>query len=842
MEFRYHAKLYLISLACKISLGLIVAGLFFCNTDFVSYASVRLRGYCGDNLSFAVTDEGGGVLTLTISGTGDMYDYNALSDAGTKSPWSEDSSSKVNAKNISTIIIEEGVTSIGENAFSSKGGYPAPISFPSTLKKINKNAFTGSNVYGNLIIPEGVTSVGESAFSGCARLNGVISLPSTLNEIGFSAFKGMSKITGRITISNNIRKIPDYAFSGCAMITEVALGKNVESIGNFAFDACGATTLELPSGLRSIGKSAFNKSKLEGTLIVPASVTDIKDSSFKGSALTTVRFLGDAPNEDENAFESKQVTVLFNDGATGFTTPKWHGYNSEVYVAPAPADDGDLGDDGENAGEGAGSQPGSGSSGESQAGTGGNSNTEGGSGSSGNSGSEAAGGTDGGSGGGTGTDSSSGNGQGNDTGNTSGGGSGSSSDNNTGTVPGGQNAGSNTDVNGNNNGQNGSSDQNSGGGQTPQPGTSGNAGSNTSGNSGNGAQENTPSGGTANNGGGQSEGNQNADNQTVIPENGTGTGSGSGNGSATNNGQNAQTPAGQNDQNAPDKYKYTIVFDSNNATGGLMNEILANAGEDVTLPKNKYYKTGYVFLKWKYTIGGNVYYAGDGNVIRISEALLKVNDLEAVKFTAQWSKVQTAKVEKIGTAITDRKSASKYAVTSSKNKTVAYVKPISKNMTSVSIPDTITSKGITYKVTRIDANAFKNCRKLKKVRIGKNVAKIGNEAFYGCKAVASMELGSGLTSIGKRAFYGCDSLKSLTLPSGTYKLGTQFAAGCDKLKTINVKSSKMTTKTLSDGALSGIRKNVTIKVPKAKVSSYKTTFRKRGLSGSVNIQAYRLLR
>ncbi len=834
MEFRYRTKLYLISLVSKIALGLVVAILFFCNTDFVSYASVRLRGYCGDNLSFTVTDEGGGVLTLTISGTGDMYDYNAVSEAGTKSPWSDDSTSKVKAKDIATIIIEEGVTSIGENAFSGKSGaYPSPIVFPSTLKKINKNAFTGSSIYGNLIIPEGVTYVGNDAFSGCARLNGVISLPSTLKEIGVNAFKGLSKITGKITISNNIKKIPDYAFSGCAMVTEVAFGNSVESIGNFAFDGCGATTITFPSSLKSIGKSAFNKSKLEGTLIVPASVTDIKDSSFKGSALNAVRFLGAAPNEDENAFETKLVTVYYNNGAFGFTTPKWHGYNSAVYEEPDPVDGGDSDGDGEDSGSDTGNGSGNGQDGE------------------------------------------------------SGTGSGSSSGGTTGTEPGSTSGGQNNggaNENGSGGSQNGGSGAASGDGTPSGSGTSGNTQEGISGNTGNDQQNPAQGGGTGNDqqnssqsggtgndqqnpsqsgetgndqqnpsqsGGsengqqnpGQNGGGQGTGNQSELPGTGTGTGAGSGTGAGTdtsvNGNQNAQIPAGQSNQ---EKYKYTIVFDSNNASSGSMDEIVVNAGEEEILPKNKYHKTGYVFTQWKYTIGGNTYYVGDGKAVKISEALLKVNNLQAVKFTAQWSKVQTAKVEKIGTAITDRKSASKYVVSSSKNKTVKYVKPVSKKITSVNIPDTVTSKGITYKVTLVDSRAFKDCKSLKRVKVGKNVVKIGNEAFYGCRAISSMELGSGVSSIGTRAFYGCDSLKSLTLPSGTYKLGKQFAAGCDKLKTIHIKSGKITAKSLYDGAFSGIGKRVTIKVPKAKVSTYKKTFRKRGLSTKVNIQAYRLLR
>ncbi len=260
------------------------------------------------------------------------------------------------------------------------------------------------------------------------------------------------------------------------------------------------------------------------------------------------------------------------------------------------------------------------------------------------------------------------------------------------------------------------------------------------------------------------------------------------------------------------------------------------------MPKNKYAKTGYTFNNWRYTIGGNTYYVQDGGVVTISEAMLKVNGMDVVKFVAQWSKTEAAQAEKIGTLITDKKSASKYVVSSSKNKTVTYKKPTSKNITSVNIPNTITKNGVTYKVTQIDAKAFKDCKKLKKVKMGTNITKIGNEAFYGCIRLTSIEIGTYVTTIGSKALYGCSSLKSIELPRNTNKLGKQFVSKCKKLKTIYIRSSSITAKTLSDGACSGIGKKVVIKVQKAKVTYYRKTFRKKGLLKAVKVQAYKLLR
>lgn len=83
-----------------------------------------ISGTCGDNLTWTL-DEGG---TLTISGTGDMTDYNS------SAPWATIQGS------IKAIVIEEGVTSIGDYAFRHCPF--STISFPSTLKRIGAGSFS----------------------------------------------------------------------------------------------------------------------------------------------------------------------------------------------------------------------------------------------------------------------------------------------------------------------------------------------------------------------------------------------------------------------------------------------------------------------------------------------------------------------------------------------------------------------------------------------------------------------------------------------------------------------------------------------------------------------------
>ena len=90
-----------------------------------------------------------------------------------------------------------------------------------------------------------------------------------------------------------------------------------------------------------------------------------------------------------------------------------------------------------------------------------------------------------------------------------------------------------------------------------------------------------------------------------------------------------------------------------------------------------------------------------------------------------------------------------------------------KNLTSVTIARTVKIGNVTYKVTRISKNAFKSCKKLKKVTIGSNVKKIEKNAFAGCSKLktVNMKKATGITSIGSKAFSKIDAKAKVTVPA-----------------------------------------------------------------------------
>lgn len=71
---------------------------------------------------------------------------------------------------------------------------------------------------------------------------------------------------------------------------------------------------------------------------------------------------------------------------------------------------------------------------------------------------------------------------------------------------------------------------------------------------------------------------------------------------------------------------------------------------------------------------------------------------------------------------------------------LSYTAPKNKKVTSVTVPSKVKIQGITYKVTAVNAKAFKNCKKLKKVTLGKNISSIGKNAFSRCTKLKTIRI------------------------------------------------------------------------------------------------------
>ena len=205
---------------------------------------------CGDNLTWTYVEA---TNTLTISGTGDMADYSSFEDI----PWHDYSNQ------IKQVTIEDGVTSIGNRAFSSCG--LTSITIPSSVTSIGEDAFFGCTSLTSITIPSSVTSIANGAFGFCLSLtsivvaNGNSTYDSRNNCNAIIETQSNTLIAGckNTIIPGSVTSIGNQAFYNCYGLTSITIPGSVTSIGDMAFAGCGLTSITIPSSVTSIGNQAI---------------------------------------------------------------------------------------------------------------------------------------------------------------------------------------------------------------------------------------------------------------------------------------------------------------------------------------------------------------------------------------------------------------------------------------------------------------------------------------------------------------------------------------------------------------------------------------------------------
>lgn len=157
---------------------------------------------------------------------------------------------------------------------------------------------------------------------------------------------------------------------------------------------------------------------------------------------------------------------------------------------------------------------------------------------------------------------------------------------------------------------------------------------------------------------------------------------------------------------------------------------------------------------------------------------------------------------------------------SNQTETTAYV--TQHNYTGdIVIPESVTYKNITYRVTEIERCAFKSCTGLTSVAIGNSVRYIGGQAFEGCSNLTTVTMGSGVTSIGYSAFYNCSSLANVTIGSGVTFIGYSAFVNCSSLSSITIPNS---VKSIGEYAFGGCSGLTSVLIPNSVTSLGESAF------------------
>lgn len=254
-------------------------------------------GTCGDNLTWSLDAEG----VLTISGTGDMkVPYGPWRDYGPI---------------VKSVVIEDGVTSIGEEAFVSFRNLTR-LTIPGSVTSIGFGAFWDCESLTSVTIPDSVTRIGGMAFYHCSGLTSV-TIPGSVTSIGERAFAECTGLTS-LTLGSGLTCIEEYAFGYCESLTAVTVPDSVTTLKSGAFSHCTAlTSVTLPARLDRVSESLFSGCAGLTGVSLPASVTDIAYEAFLDcSALTSVTVPASVKELGFAAFASSGLTaVTFQGGA-----------------------------------------------------------------------------------------------------------------------------------------------------------------------------------------------------------------------------------------------------------------------------------------------------------------------------------------------------------------------------------------------------------------------------------------------------------------------------------------------------------------------------------------------
>ena len=187
-------------------------------------AATVASGKCGDSAKWTLDAAG----TLTISGSGRMYDYEWPADrGGTTPPWLANKY----RDSIRTLRVEQGITYIGRCAFDSCGNL-SDVTLPTSLRIIGQCAFNDCTALRSIQLPEGLTTIKEDAFNAAGLVS--ITFPSTLRELRNGAFMNCEKLQS-LRLPEGLTTIGVWAFYCNPNISSIYIPVSVTTIGEEAF-------------------------------------------------------------------------------------------------------------------------------------------------------------------------------------------------------------------------------------------------------------------------------------------------------------------------------------------------------------------------------------------------------------------------------------------------------------------------------------------------------------------------------------------------------------------------------------------------------------------------------
>ena len=228
---------------------------------------------------------------LTIKGTGEIKHIQLDKDVKSK---------------ITKVIIENGITSIGNYAFS-----------PNHPQGDYENGFSNLT---NIIIPDSVTNIGDSAFNACKNLK-QINIPNSVIQLGKYSFAGCESLS-EVNIPESVTEIKMKAFASCKSLKNIIIPESVTTIDSCAFEGTGITSITLPNSISSVSNGLFRGCGYLEEVILPESITNIGTSVFENCTNLKEIMIPKNVTSIDNAFRYSELKEIIVDDSNEFYSSK----------------------------------------------------------------------------------------------------------------------------------------------------------------------------------------------------------------------------------------------------------------------------------------------------------------------------------------------------------------------------------------------------------------------------------------------------------------------------------------------------------------------------------------
>ncbi|MBR1663888.1 MAG: leucine-rich repeat domain-containing protein [Ruminococcus sp.] len=225
--------------------------------------SKATSGKCGKNVSWSLDKNG----TLTLSGSGKTYDCT----------YDDPSPFRCDGR-IKKVIVKKGVTSIGDSLFDQCYSLES-AELEEGVISIGENAFI-FNILKSISLPDSLETIGSHAFERAQFTS--IKLPKNLKSIGSGAFVWCDSIKS-VELPKGLKTLRSYTFAKCSSLESVTIPDSVTTIESGAFEFCKFKTLTIPDSVTKIDMMAIvNCHELE-SIIIPPSVKTIGEDAVAAS-------------------------------------------------------------------------------------------------------------------------------------------------------------------------------------------------------------------------------------------------------------------------------------------------------------------------------------------------------------------------------------------------------------------------------------------------------------------------------------------------------------------------------------------------------------------------------